>query len=539
MTTPEQQIQSVQVESGEKPLAGKVFLLTGASRGIGAAAALELCRKGATVIGPHRDPGKNSRASEVVDKAAQFGGKLISLVADVTKAEDRKCLMHYVKENFGSIDGIILNHAGGLEKGADEKYSLNVNGYAKLALFEEAQKSGTLKDQALILDIPSMWSKFCFTGVKQMDVYEPVAKGKKLGEKLLREAIRLYNDQAEEGCHIKFGMVCGQGVAETITMRLLDRIYPQEVAEIKKAAHNGKLPEITEMALAVADMAKGNFRDEEVTFVGSPQIKDNEMPTALPMYSPQTRYVDSLLKFDDTRSFGFYRISDKDTLRHFSYFELMSLTLGTGSLSVTEQHTEGHFVPEFGLSILPGHKIVAAAVDLASVHLEDNDPDFIIPRLKRIQGIEFKIPALPGDNLSFTQTTDRLSVNIGDMEATTVSGVEFEPRNLEDPKNMTPDRLIEAGAQTLGVAYIHSRGIDDVLPLFSRVGPLEYHREVFPGELLEMEAVLRGESNKQFQGDVIFRVDDEVVAKAFGYACQLRARTSIERGIRMMRRGLK
>lgn len=518
----------------------KIFLLTGASRGIGAATAVELCRRGATVIGPHRDPGKNLRAQEVVEEATKTGGKMLSLVADVTKPDDRASLLQIIKVQVGEIDGIIFNHAGGLEKGADVDYSLEVNGRSKLALFEEAQRAGILKNQAVIIDIPSLWSKFYFTGAKQLDVYEPVAKGKKLGEKLLRESIRSFNSQAPEGYHIKFGSVCGQGVDGTITMKLLDRLYPNEVAEIKQAAEGGKLPEIADMAKAVAELAEGNFRDEETVFVGVPQITKAEMPDVLSMYSPQTRYVDRLVRFDPKRSFGFYKIQNKDTRAHFTYLESISLT-DAGALDVIDNHTLGHFIPEFGLSILPGHKIVAAAFDIAMLDLENISSEFVIPRINRIRGpIEFKIPILPGDSLLFTQKGSDFSVKIGNIEVANITGVEIEPRNLEDPPNMTPDRLIEAGAQTLGVAYIQSRNITDALPLLGSVaGPIEYQREVFPGELLEMEAALTGEGNKQFQGDVIFRVDDEIVAKVFGLACQLRARNRIERIIRMGRRRLE
>lgn len=537
------------------PLAGKVFLLTGASRGIGAATAIELVKRGAIVIGPHRDPGKNSRATEVVRQAEELGGRMVAPVADLTRPEHRTHLLQQIKRDFGQIDGIIFNHAGGMEKdllAADPDYHLKVNGYSKLDLFQEAELAGVLKDRSVVIDVPSLWSTFQHTGIEQLPQYSPVAEGKKLGERLLKEATREYNDNAfnlARGQRVKFGSVCGHAIGDTTTVKLLSRMNREAMAAVEQTAEGGKLPTIADMAQAITNMAEGSFEDGEIVFIGAPQIRKDEIPQVLPMYSDQTRYVDSLVRFDDNRSFGYYRVTAQDTMSHFSPTDgelVYNSRVDLAFLGVTNNHTIGHFTPEFGISVLPGHKMVAAAAEVAGFNLENQRAYMLNPRLTNIEGpIEFKVPVLPGDRLSI-QATDPdetaqdksdASVKINNTEAASVAGLRFEEKVREKPVSMTPDRLIEAAAQTLGLAFLHSRDIREVLPLFGGVrGSIEYHREVYPGQVLEMEALLdEGEGIKQFSGDVTIRVDDKVVASIRGIDCRLFPSRGLERVIRMGR----
>ena len=81
-------------------LAGKVALVTGASRGIGRAIAEELARAGAEVVVGYR-----SGKDEAEALAAQIGGRAVQ--ADVSSAEDAKRLV----EEAGDID-VLVNNAG-------------------------------------------------------------------------------------------------------------------------------------------------------------------------------------------------------------------------------------------------------------------------------------------------------------------------------------------------------------------------------------------------------------------------------------------
>ncbi len=81
-------------------LEGKTALVTGGSRGIGRAIAVELARGGATVVVGYR-----SGADEAAEVAAEIGGRAIQ--ADVSSAEDAARLV----EEAGDID-ILVNNAG-------------------------------------------------------------------------------------------------------------------------------------------------------------------------------------------------------------------------------------------------------------------------------------------------------------------------------------------------------------------------------------------------------------------------------------------
>lgn len=546
----------------EKSLDRKVFLLTGASRGIGAASAMELIKRGAVVIGPHRDPGKNARAEEVERIAEQLGGKLFAPLADVTQKEQRARLFQQIKQEFGLMDGIIFNHAGGMEKDlmdSDPEYHLKVNGYSKLDLFQEADNGAVLKDKVILIDIPSLWSKFQHTEIEQLPQYGPVAEGKKLGEQLLRKAVRAFNAaHLKDGKEVKFGSVCGNAVGGTTTIKLLSRIDKEAMVNVERNAPGGKLPEITDMAQAVAGMAEGNFRNEDIIFVGTPQIKEEEMSNLLSMYSEKTCYIDHLISFDNVRSFGFYKVSDKDILNHFSFEDGVIKHKGVvqSLLTVAESHTQGHFTPEFNISVFPGHKIVAACAETAFVNLVfDSSLDGTQSRISKIEGpVEFKIPVIPGDELSFeVQNPDealdegaRVSVKIGKIEVANAGGIKFMERNFKNLDSMSPDpdsigadRFIEAAAQSLGVGFLKSRDIKDVLPLFGGFKSAEFFNDVYPGQLLEMETVLfSSEGTKQFSGDITFRVDDEIVAKVLGINCRLFPTKGLGRVIRMGRRVL-
>lgn len=90
-------------------LAGKAAVVTGASKGIGAAIAQALAAEGAAV-GVHYSSSK-SGADAVVAAITAKGGKAVALGADVSKPEDIKRLFTEAKTALGRLD-ILVNNAG-------------------------------------------------------------------------------------------------------------------------------------------------------------------------------------------------------------------------------------------------------------------------------------------------------------------------------------------------------------------------------------------------------------------------------------------
>lgn len=97
------------VAPATKKLAGKVALVTGGSRGIGAAIALRLAEDGATVAVNYVS--SKDSADKIVDQITQLGSKAAAFQANVSNEEDSKRLIQEIKKSFGKID-ILVNNAG-------------------------------------------------------------------------------------------------------------------------------------------------------------------------------------------------------------------------------------------------------------------------------------------------------------------------------------------------------------------------------------------------------------------------------------------
>src|ERR1700758_4080513 len=92
-----------------KRLAGKVAIVTGASKGIGAAAAKALAAEGAAVA-VNYSSGKEG-AERVVSQITREGGKAIAIQADVSKAADVQRMFEETKKALGPVD-VLVNNAG-------------------------------------------------------------------------------------------------------------------------------------------------------------------------------------------------------------------------------------------------------------------------------------------------------------------------------------------------------------------------------------------------------------------------------------------
>jgi 3-oxoacyl-[acyl-carrier protein] reductase len=90
-------------------LANKVAIVTGASKGIGAAIAKHLAAEGAAVVVNYSS--SQASAEKVVAEILNSGGKAVAVQADVSKAADIQRLFTASKNAFGAID-ILVNNAG-------------------------------------------------------------------------------------------------------------------------------------------------------------------------------------------------------------------------------------------------------------------------------------------------------------------------------------------------------------------------------------------------------------------------------------------
>jgi 3-oxoacyl-[acyl-carrier protein] reductase len=122
-----------------KTLSEKVILVTGASKGIGAAVAQQLANAGAKVIINYAS-GKEA-ADETVNLIKQSGGDAIAIQADVSKSTEVAAMFDAAIAHYGKID-VLVNNAGImitklLKDTTDEdftrQFDINVRGTTKLA----------------------------------------------------------------------------------------------------------------------------------------------------------------------------------------------------------------------------------------------------------------------------------------------------------------------------------------------------------------------------------------------------------------------
>jgi len=93
----------------QKPLAGKVALVTGASRGIGKAIALELSAAGAAVALNYRTGEAETRA--ITEHITAAGGTAFGVQADVSQVTSVRAMVEQITAEFGRID-ILVNNSG-------------------------------------------------------------------------------------------------------------------------------------------------------------------------------------------------------------------------------------------------------------------------------------------------------------------------------------------------------------------------------------------------------------------------------------------
>jgi len=125
-------------------LAGKVAVVTGASKGIGAAIARQLASDGASVVVNYASsrPG----ADKVVAEITGGGGRAVAIQGDVAKKSDIERLFAGTKKAFGAVD-ILVNNAGVYEFGPLEQITeehfhrqFNLNVLGLLLTTQEAVK---------------------------------------------------------------------------------------------------------------------------------------------------------------------------------------------------------------------------------------------------------------------------------------------------------------------------------------------------------------------------------------------------------------
>ena len=236
---------------------GPVVLITGASRGIGAATARLLSsRAGARIVVNYRE--KRRRADSVVAGITASGGQALAAQADLTDAAGVAAMLAQITAAYGRIDVLILNASGGMERDADPGYALRLNRDAQLGL--AAAAADLMAAGGRIVFVTSHQAHF-HGQQSGIGAYEPVARSKRAGEDALRAMIP---DLSARG--IDLVVVSGDMIEGTTTVMLLDRAQPGIVSARRSQA--GTIPTIEEFAAAVAGAATSRYPTGHTIYIG-------------------------------------------------------------------------------------------------------------------------------------------------------------------------------------------------------------------------------------------------------------------------------
>ena len=237
----------------EASLAGKVAIMTGASRGVGKDAALALARRGAKLVlaarsvEPHPDPSQPGTLGETLGAIERAGGEAIAVATDLAKEEDLKALVDAAVERFGGVD-ILVNNAAAtagdywnktfLELTREEwLYQFDVNVHAPFTLMQLCVPIMAARGGGRIINVTSGSAEVMR---QPEEVRHPRAMGNKNLEvpgyfcakrALDRLASIVAENLGDRGVHV-IGLMPGWVATEMVTARL-----EAEVGDIARLEH--------------------------------------------------------------------------------------------------------------------------------------------------------------------------------------------------------------------------------------------------------------------------------------------------------------
>ncbi len=242
----------------QQNLNGKRVLITGASRGVGAALAVIMAQRGADMVLNYRS--KRPRAEAVAEEVRKLGRRAVPAQADITSQEDVMRMMHEVEAAFGGLDVPVLNASGGLEKNQTSDYAMRLNRDAQVNLVECALPLMPKGSQIVFVTSHLAHS---YGEKPVLPGYEPVAESKRAGEEELRERIPTLNERG-----ISLVVVSGDLIEGTITPKLLQRASPGLIEA--RRAEAGGLPTTEAFAAAIADAAgNAELKSGDTVYVGN------------------------------------------------------------------------------------------------------------------------------------------------------------------------------------------------------------------------------------------------------------------------------
>jgi 3-oxoacyl-[acyl-carrier protein] reductase len=222
-------------------LKGKVAIVTGASKGIGAGIAKGLAAAGAAVVVNYAS--SREGADRVVADITAKGGKAIAVQGDVASAADVKRLFEQTKASFGGLD-VLVNNAGvysfaPLETVTEREYhrEFNTNVLGTILTIQEALKyfgsdGGSVINISSIASLNPTPDSVVYSATKS--AVDSITRGlaKELGARQIRVNAIAPGATASEGLE-SAGLLGGEVEKQVIGMTPLGRLgQPDDIAKV-------------------------------------------------------------------------------------------------------------------------------------------------------------------------------------------------------------------------------------------------------------------------------------------------------------------
>lgn len=222
-------------------LAGKVAIVTGASKGIGAGIAKSFGEAGASVVVNYAS--SREGAERVVSQIKAAGGKAIAVHGDVSKASDVKKLFAETKSAFGSID-ILVNNAGvyefaPLENVTEQEYhrQFGINVLGTLLATQESlnhfsPKGGSVINISSVVSVSPVQNSVVYSATKGAVDTITKALAKELAPRKIRVNAIAPGGVDTEGTQ-KMGVIGSDFEKAIVAATPLGRIgQPEDIAKI-------------------------------------------------------------------------------------------------------------------------------------------------------------------------------------------------------------------------------------------------------------------------------------------------------------------